>query len=363
MSTLLPNGPLRIVYLRTLGHPALLGPDGITVHKLRKKDLALLVYLCVEGTAVHSRERLATLLWGGSTIELARHSLTQALSRLGRLLPSGSLVLENQVVHWGEALPCDAVVLLRGGLEPEDVDAGFSIYEGEFLRGFHPGAGAEDFMEWADGRGADLRNAALRLLESAGADAEQKRQWWRAVKLAEKAVRIDPLFGAVAPARAAGNTVTFEPGARTAWHTHPLGQVLVVTMGLGLVQREGGPIEEIRPGDAVWFEPGEKHWHGASPATAMTHIAVQETLDGLSTDDLLWRPYDGANSIAWTLWHTARMEDAQIAPLAGTAPQPGRPSPPPVDLVAATAAAVRFFARPSIHFPASTRATMISDVS
>ena len=193
MSTLLPNGPLRIVYLRTLGHPALLGPDGITVHKLRKKDLALLVYLCVEGTAVHSRERLATLLWGGSTIELARHSLTQALSRLGRLLPSGSLVLENQVVHWGEALPCDAVVLLRGGLEPEDVDAGFSIYEGEFLRGFHPGAGAEDFMEWADGRGADLRNAALRLLESAGADAEQKRQWWRAVKLAEKAVRIDPL--------------------------------------------------------------------------------------------------------------------------------------------------------------------------
>jgi DNA-binding SARP family transcriptional activator len=191
--TLLPNGPLQIVYLRTLGHPALLGADGITVHKLRKKDLALLVYLCVEGTAVHSRERLATLLWGESTIELARHSLTQTLSRLGRLLPPGSLVLENQVVHWGEALPCDAVVLLRGGLEPEDVDAGFSIYEGEFLRGFHPGTGAEDFMEWADGRRADLRNAALRLLESAGADAEEKRQWWRAVKLAEKAVRIDPL--------------------------------------------------------------------------------------------------------------------------------------------------------------------------
>ena len=78
-------------------------------------------------------------------------------------------------------------------------------------------------------------------------------------------VRIDPLFAANAPARAAGNAVTFEPGARTAWHTHPLGQTLIVTFGRGLAQREGGPIEEIRPGDVVWFEPGEKHWHGASP--------------------------------------------------------------------------------------------------
>ena len=93
-------------------------------------------------------------------------------------------------------------------------------------------------------------------------------------------VRIDPLFAAQAPARAAGNAVTFEPGARTAWHTHPLGQVLIVTAGFGLVQREGGPIEEIRPGDGVWFEPDEKHWHGASPTTAMTHIAIQEALDG-----------------------------------------------------------------------------------
>jgi quercetin dioxygenase-like cupin family protein len=94
------------------------------------------------------------------------------------------------------------------------------------------------------------------------------------------AVRIDPLFTATDPARAAGNAVTFEPGARTAWHTHPLGQVLIVTAGYGLVQREGGPIEQIRPGDVAWFEPGEKHWHGASPATAMTHIAIQEALDG-----------------------------------------------------------------------------------
>ena len=95
-------------------------------------------------------------------------------------------------------------------------------------------------------------------------------------------VRIDPLFGATAPARAAGNAVTFEPGARTAWHTHPLGQVLIVTAGCGLGQRERGPVEEIHPGDVVWFEPDEKHWHGASPTTAMTHIAIQEALDGLA---------------------------------------------------------------------------------
>lgn len=93
-------------------------------------------------------------------------------------------------------------------------------------------------------------------------------------------VRIDPLFAAIAPARSAGNAVTFEPGARTAWHTHPLGQTLIVTFGRGWVQREGGPIEEIRPGDVVWFEPGEKHWHGATATTAMTHIAIQEALDG-----------------------------------------------------------------------------------
>ena len=93
-------------------------------------------------------------------------------------------------------------------------------------------------------------------------------------------VRIDPLFRAAAPARAAGAVVTFEPGARTAWHTHPLGQTLIVLSGLGLVQREGGAVEEIRPGDVVWIPPGEKHWHGASPKTAMTHIAIQEALDG-----------------------------------------------------------------------------------
>jgi quercetin dioxygenase-like cupin family protein len=97
-------------------------------------------------------------------------------------------------------------------------------------------------------------------------------------------VRIDPLFQATAPARAAGNAVTFEPGARTAWHTHPLGQILIVTAGCGRAQREGAPIEEIRPGDVVFFAPGEKHWHGAAPTTAMTHIAIQEALDGKAVE-------------------------------------------------------------------------------
>jgi len=97
-------------------------------------------------------------------------------------------------------------------------------------------------------------------------------------------VRIDPLFAPIAPARAAGNAVTFEPGARTAWHTHPLGQTLIVIFGSGRVQREGEPMEEIHPGDVVWFAPGEKHWHGASPTMAMTHFAIQEALDGKAVD-------------------------------------------------------------------------------
>jgi len=97
-------------------------------------------------------------------------------------------------------------------------------------------------------------------------------------------VRLDSLFQASAPGRVAGATVTFEPGARTAWHTHPLGQTLIVTSGCGRAQRDGGPIEEIRPGDVVWFEPGERHWHGASPTTAMAHLAIQEQLDGKAVE-------------------------------------------------------------------------------
>lgn len=97
-------------------------------------------------------------------------------------------------------------------------------------------------------------------------------------------VRIDAPFKGTGEARVAGATVTFEPGARTAWHTHPLGQTLLVVSGLGLAQREHGPVEEIRPGDVVWFPAGEKHWHGAAPACAMTHIAIAEALDGRSVD-------------------------------------------------------------------------------
>jgi quercetin dioxygenase-like cupin family protein len=97
-------------------------------------------------------------------------------------------------------------------------------------------------------------------------------------------VRIDAPFKGEEPARIGGALVTFEPGARTAWHTHPLGQTLIVTSGCGWAQREGGPIEEIRPGDLVWFEPGEKHWHGATPTTAMSHIAIAEALNGSPVD-------------------------------------------------------------------------------
>jgi quercetin dioxygenase-like cupin family protein len=97
-------------------------------------------------------------------------------------------------------------------------------------------------------------------------------------------VRLDPLFTAPAPARVTGASVTFEPGARTAWHTHPLGQTIIITAGCGWAQRDGGPVEDIRPGDVVWFPPGEKHWHGATPTTAMTHIAIQEAVDGKAVE-------------------------------------------------------------------------------
>jgi len=110
----------------------------------------------------------------------------------------------------------------------------------------------------------------------AGANASTRgpREWFTGV------VRVDPLFTAEAPGRVAGASVTFEPGARTAWHTHPAGQTLIVTSGVGRAQREGGPVEELRPGDVVWFPAGEKHWHGAAPHVAMTHTAIQEVVDG-----------------------------------------------------------------------------------
>jgi quercetin dioxygenase-like cupin family protein len=127
---------------------------------------------------------------------------------------------------------------------------------------------------------ASNKESATMDIKRAGANPSSKgpADWFTGT------VRIDPLFNAPAPARAAGAAVTFEPAARTAWHTHPLGQTLIVLFGRGLVQRAGGPIEEIRPGDVIWFAPGEKHWHGATPTTAMTHIAVQEALNGTTVD-------------------------------------------------------------------------------
>lgn len=97
-------------------------------------------------------------------------------------------------------------------------------------------------------------------------------------------VRFDASFARSAPARVGGLTVTFEPGARTHWHTHPLGQTLIILSGIGWVQRDGGPVETVRPGDIVWFEPGERHWHGASAACAMSHLAIAEALDGVTVD-------------------------------------------------------------------------------
>jgi quercetin dioxygenase-like cupin family protein len=128
---------------------------------------------------------------------------------------------------------------------------------------------------------ASARRTAMDMeIKRSGAEASRKGsvEWFTGT------VRIDPLFQAPEPARVSGGMVTFEPGARTAWHTHPLGQTLLIVSGLGRVQSEGGPIEDVRPGDVVWFPPGLKHWHGASPTNAMTHIAIQESLNGKNVD-------------------------------------------------------------------------------
>lgn len=180
--------------LKTLGHPTLRRGDGSLTGGLRRKDLALLVYLCVEGLPVHARGRLASLLWGESPEERARHSLTQALGRLVRVLGPGIVVPDKDAVRWSGGLECDAVALLREMVGPVEVDEAFSAYPGHFLEGFDTGAGAQDFHEWADRRRAELRNAALRLLERAGEHAEGAGAWTRALRLGERAVEIDPVW-------------------------------------------------------------------------------------------------------------------------------------------------------------------------
>ncbi|HEX2211813.1 MAG TPA: bacterial transcriptional activator domain-containing protein [Longimicrobium sp.] len=182
------------MYLRTLGHPFLVGAKASPDDALRKKDLALVVYLCVEGAQVHARGRLAALLWGESPDREARHSLTQALRRVRRVLPEGTLVVEKESVRWLGTLPCDAVELLRGGVEPADVDDAFSIYPDHFLEGFDAGPGAEAFAEWADGRRPTIRQAALRLLDRAAGQAAQEENWRRVLHLGQRAVQVDRVW-------------------------------------------------------------------------------------------------------------------------------------------------------------------------
>src|SRR5947209_227051 len=156
----------------------------------------------------------------------------------------------------------------------------------EFLRGTAAlyltalGSAARALLPGADSNRMIRSKENTMEIKKAGSQASAKgpADWFTGT------VRIDPLFTAPDPALVAGASVTFEPGARTAWHTHPLGQTLVVTAGCGWAQRDGGPIEEIHPGDVIWFAPGEKHWHGATPTTAMTHIAIQEKKDGKMVD-------------------------------------------------------------------------------
>jgi DNA-binding SARP family transcriptional activator len=158
---------------------------------MRAKDLALLVYLCVHGPIGHARGRLAALLWGDSRESAARHSLTQALGRIGRIIP-GALALSGQEVRWTGTLACDAVTLLRGTPRPAQVDEGFALYRGPFLEGFEAGRGAEDFGDWVHHRRTELRNAALKLLEHAGEAAADADEWTRVLRLGERAVSVDP---------------------------------------------------------------------------------------------------------------------------------------------------------------------------
>ncbi len=139
-------------------------------------------------------------------------------------------------------------------------------------------------MEWPKRAPAALRLTSSELVRLPSAALPSLMNISGAISGGEAAPWTSTLFQAPDPARVAGASVTFEPGARTAWHTHPLGQTLIVTAGSGLAQRWGGPIETIRPGDVIWFPPGEKHWHGAAAAAAVTHIAVQERLDGKVVD-------------------------------------------------------------------------------
>lgn len=179
------------IHLRTLGHPVLVSPAGVAAAGLRRKDLALLAYLCVERLRPHSRARLAALLWGESPEARARHSLTQALGRIVRAAGRGALVVERESVRSTGAVECDAEWLLAGD---ERLDSLLSLYDGPFLEGFEAGFGSEEFGEWAEGRRAELRNAAVRWLEAAGAAAEAEGDWALALRVGERGTQIDPVW-------------------------------------------------------------------------------------------------------------------------------------------------------------------------
>ena len=174
--------------LRTLGHPVLIGPEGEPVVSLRRKDLALLAYLCVDGPRLHSRDRLAALLWGESPMSKARHSLTQALGRIIRSAGSDTVVVVRDSVRSTGAVACDAVWLLAGD---ERLDPLLTLYDGPFLEGFEPGFGSADFGHWADRRRAELHNAALRWLDKTGAAAEAAGDWPLALHIGERGTQID----------------------------------------------------------------------------------------------------------------------------------------------------------------------------
>lgn len=178
-------------HLRTLGHPVLTRRDGALVEGLRRKDLALLAYLTVEGPRVHPRGRLATLLWGESDEARARHSLTQAIGRIQRATGRAALVVERDTVRSTGAVASDAELLV-GRLGEVDDLVGF--YEGPFLEGFEAGFGSEEFDEWAGRRRAELRGHALRWLDRRGGEAEERGDWARALRIAERAVQIDPVW-------------------------------------------------------------------------------------------------------------------------------------------------------------------------
>ncbi|HET7464619.1 MAG TPA: BTAD domain-containing putative transcriptional regulator [Longimicrobium sp.] len=180
--------PAERTFLRTLGHPVLRRGDGSVVEGLRRKDLALVAYLCVEGDRPFSRSHLAALLWGESPEEKARHSLTQALRRAGAAVGRRALIMERDTVRWTGAAACDAQLLLEGD---ERLDELLTIYEGPFLEGFEAGFGSQEFSAWADARRAELRRAAVRWLDRAGESAERERDWERALRLGERLVQID----------------------------------------------------------------------------------------------------------------------------------------------------------------------------